>query len=333
MSPARLLLMLSALSAATLLGACSSGPEQALSTLQATRGQARSTQDSSAQLAQDGAITIAANDFSSKESMVALARQQNLALSAAFTPYQGSTARIYGSTALGCIAGSVEVRESPDLKFQVWGRGRNFAHPIMAQYLNDLRTKIKAQGLPPLVVGDIALKYGGPYGPKSNHASHNTGLDVDLPFFFAPRGQSVAHHPDVYIVKGQKVLPTFTPEITRLIISAASDPRVDRVFVAPMIKQRMCQLYEAQPHNGFLHKLRPWFGHQAHMHVRLKCPSDSPQCLSQSPIPEGTGCGYEVQSWFMPPPPKSPSKLTQSQAKPKPKPELPEQCKILWRTR
>ena len=58
-------------------------------------------------------------------------------------------------------------------------------------------------------------------------------------------------------------------------------------------------------HMDFLQKLRPWFGHQAHMHVRLKCPFDSPECVSQAPVPQGTGCGYEVDSWFLPPPPKS----------------------------
>ena len=309
--------------AAGLINACSS--PSALDTVAATRAQARTTSDSAEMLSEQGTILIATNDFSTQERMRALARQQNLAVLTTYTPYQGSTARIYGSTALGCIAGAVPVSESPDLKFQVWGQGRNYAHPIMAQYLNDLKIRIKAQGLPPLVVGDIGLKYGGPYGPKSNHASHNTGIDVDLPFFFAET-KDVSAHPDVYIVRGQKVLPTFTPEIASLIISATSDPRVDRVFVAPMIKMRMCQLYESKPNNGFLHKLRPWFGHQAHMHVRLKCPSDSPQCLSQAPIPAGTGCGYEVKSWFMPPPPQSKT----VRPAPKPKKVLPQQCKILW---
>ena len=307
-----------------LLSACSAPTDR--DNLAALHRQERTTAAQADALTSEQSLALAANDFSSKARLQALAQQQNLVVLSTYTPYQGSQARIYGSTALGCIDGAVAVTESDDLKFQHWGKGRNFAHPIMAQYLQDLKQRLKAQGLPPLVVGDIGLQYGGPYGPKSNHASHNTGLDVDLPFFFAPEHKEVASHPDVYIVRGQKVLPTFTADIAQLIVSASSDPRVDRVFVAPMIKMQMCQLYEHAPANGFLHKLRPWFGHQAHMHVRLKCPSDSPNCVSQAPIPAGTGCGYEVESWFLPPPPQSKT----AQPAPKPKKFLPQQCKLLW---
>lgn len=322
MSPARLLLIPCALAATIMLTSCGSSDSNAPT-------QATSTQHSippgaiAAAGDKQGKQAPAENDFSTQESLSTLAQSQKL-MPGHYTPYQGSSARIYGSTGLGCIDGAVAVKESKSLKFQVWGRGRNFAHPLMAQYLDDLRQKLKDQGLPPLVVGDISRKYGGPYGPSSNHSSHNTGLDVDLPFFFA-QGIEPSDHPDVYIVRGEELLPTFTADIASLIINAASDPRVDRVFVAPKIKQRMCQIYEREPYNGFLHKLRPWFGHQAHMHVRLKCPSDSPNCISQAPIPAGTGCGYEVESWFLPPPPKS-----ATANKPKPKKEPPYQCKVLW---
>ena len=95
--------------AAGLINACSS--PSALDTVAATRAQARTTSDSAEMLSEQGTILIATNDFSTQERMRALARQQNLAVLTTYTPYQGSTARIYGSTALGCIAGAVPVSE------------------------------------------------------------------------------------------------------------------------------------------------------------------------------------------------------------------------------
>lgn len=252
-----------------------------------------------------------------------------------FTPYTGSKARIYGSYNLGCIDGAVSLSdENQTFQFQRWSQDRHYAHPILANYIFDLAKRAEKAGLPPLMFGDMSLPYGGAMGPNSSHASHETGLDLDIPFDFAlPRkSQYDLQHPkDVYIVKGQKILKNFTPAVVSLIRLAATDPRVDRIFVAPMIKKRMCQLYEGKEPTGsdsFLQKLRPWFGHQAHMHVRLKCPSDSPECITQKPIAAGTGCGYEVDSWFLPPPK---STQTTTVKKKKKKPEIPQKCQLLFK--
>ena len=271
---------------------------------------------------------LVSNDFSSYQQAQKLAHDQGYIYEGQFTPYQGSSSRIYGSTAAGCIEGSSELSDQKEeFQLQRWAAGRNYAHPLMLQYLADLRHRTKDLGLPPLLIGDLSRVLGGPYGQKSNHASHNTCIDVDLPFDFAlPRKtQSELSSPkDVYIVKGTKIQPTFTKSIEVYIKTAASDPRVDRIFVAPMIKKHMCLLYQDKEHNGFLQKLRPWFGHQAHMHVRLKCPFDSPECVSQAPVPQGTGCGYEVDSWFLPPPPKSGKAVAKKKER-----VLPQKCALL----
>ena len=278
--------------------------------------------------ADDNLEHVVFNDFSSLKKAKWLSSHQGFVYEGQFTPYTGSTSRIYGSTAAGCIEGSSKLDDSQQsFQIQRWAPDRDYGHPLMLQYLEDLRARTKEIDLPPLLIGDISRILGGPYGPKSNHASHNTGIDVDLPFDFAlPRKsiQELSKPEDVYIVKGSKIQKAFTKSIELYIKTAASDPRVDRIFVAPMIKKRMCMLYENQENNGFLQKLRPWFGHQAHMHVRLKCPFDSPECVSQMPAPQGTGCGYELESWFMPPPPN---------AKPKQKVKkeriLPAKCTLL----
>lgn len=267
-------------------------------------------------------------DVSTIKQAKALALAQNLMWLEPFTPYTGSNARVYGSPSNGCLSGAEELSDK-DEKFQLqrWTYDRNFAHPIMLQYFHDLKARAAAIDLPPLIVGDLSRAYGGPLGANSSHASHNTGLDMDLPFdFAAPRKtkQELEHPQDNIIVSGKQVLPTFTPAVASYIKLAASDPRVDRVFVAPMIKKHMCSLYANKPESGFLHKLRPWYGHRAHMHVRLNCPSDSPQCVWPAPIPEGDGCGAELDSWFVPP-----AKTATAIAKAKPKKKvLPEQCTL-----
>ena len=44
----------------------------------------------------------------------------------------------------------------------------------------------------------------------------------------------------------------------------------------------------------WLHKLRPWPGHNEHFHVRLFCPTDSLHCEAQDEIPPGDGCSEVV---------------------------------------
>ena len=46
-------------------------------------------------------------------------------------------------------------------------------------------------------------------------------------------------------------------------------------------------------------KVRPWYGHDDHIHVRLKCPANSPHCRKQPPVPGGDGCGdKDLAFWF-----------------------------------
>ena len=70
-------------------------------------------------------------------------------------------------------------------------------------------------------------------------------------------------------------------------------------------------------------KIRPWWGHDDHFHVRLKCPEGNSECISQSPIPEGNGCDATLDWWF-----SEEAKLDgrKFQAKSLP-PQLPEACR------
>src|SRR5262249_13644056 len=61
-----------------------------------------------------------------------------------------------------------------------------------------------------------------------------------------------------------------------------------------------------------LDKVRPWWGHDYHFHVRIVCPSDSPDCKPQPQPPADDGCGHELDEWFtdtvLHPRPSPPSK-------------------------
>ncbi len=250
-----------------------------------------------------------------------------LLTAAALLPAQ---AQVYGSYNMGCLDNAQPLAlRGEHYIMQLGGKGRNYAHPEMIDYLHKFIERTREAGLPDLVIGDLSQKHGGPYA-KSNHASHMVGLDVDIPFGFARDLSDPSRTPDsFYLVKKGRLTANFDEERVRLIYLAAQDPRVERIFVAPRIKEGMCNLFAGRGDDSFLRKLRPWFGHQAHMHVRLGCPADSPYCKAQDPAPEGTGCGYEVQSWFMPPDPAA----KPAAPKPKAKPVMPEQCRLLLGSR
>src|SRR5581483_1042400 len=46
----------------------------------------------------------------------------------------------------------------------------------------------------------------------------------------------------------------------------------------------------------WLRKVRPWWGHDDHFHVRLACPADSPECAPQAALPPGDGC--DALAWW-----------------------------------
>ena len=213
-------------------------------------------------------------------------------------------AEIFGSYNNGCIRGAYELEGSPYFQVLRYAPGR-----------------------------DLSKRYGGSFGSRSAHGSHQTGLDADISFDFASprRSSSELGHPRELPLVDVKGRPThfFDTARAKLILLAASDARVERIFVAPGIKKRMCELLsEKAQHNErieqALRRLRPWFGHRAHMHVRLACPVDSPWCVRQAAVPQGDGCGAELQSWFEPPKPgvatNKPKKV---------KKELPAQCKAV----
>lgn len=224
---------------------------------------------------------------------------------AARTPAAGP-ARVIGSPANGCVAGAVSLPpEGEGYQAIRLSRSRHFAHPETVDYVRDLGRRAASQGLGTVQVGDLGQARGGPM--PWGHASHQTGLDVDVWFALdvpalpreAREGLELAS-----VVDGatRRVDPArWTAGHVELLRLAAQDPRVDRIFVGPPIKLALCEQVGAE--RDWLRLVRPWFGHEAHFHVRLRCPEGQPECVAQEPPPPGDGCGAELMSWFEPPPP------------------------------
>ena len=159
------------------------------------------------------------------------------------------------------------------------------------------------------------------------------GLDVDIWFDLAPKPRLVPSARETVDLPSM-LLPSWhavdrkrfgSPQITLLRL-AATDPRVERIFVNPVIKAALCRAVPPAD-RAWLHRLRPWFGHDDHFHVRLSCPADSPECETQAPIPPGDGCDATLASWVRdqrPPPPPS-----LQEPPPRPVPLLPAQCRAL----
>jgi penicillin-insensitive murein endopeptidase len=245
------------------------------------------------------------------------------------------TAAPYGSYAKGCVAGAVQLAETGETwQAMRLSRNRNWGHPETIDYLQELsRIAARQPGWNGIYVGDISQPRGGPM--TSGHRSHQIGLDADI--WLRPASDlnlSEQERENISSIslrrnQGAFVNNAWTPEHHQILKAAASDPRVARIFIFPGAKVRMCE--DERGDRSWLRKIRPWYGHHYHFHVRLACPAGAVGCVDQSPPPPGDGCD-DAQAWvdaILNPPPPDPNA-------PPPKPrrdvllaDLPAQCATL----
>lgn len=244
------------------------------------------------------------------------------------TPVAGATQSL-GSPAAGCIAGAVALPLAGE-GYQVLRPERNrfWAHPRTIGFIRDLGRAAAAEGFGSLLVGDMSQPRGGPM--SFGHGSHQNGLDVDIWFRLAKHPLSAAElsRPEpVSMVAGTGINPrTWGAGHLRLLEMAARSPEVERIFVNPPIKAEACR--KASGDRSWLAKLRPWWGHDEHFHVRLSCTPGDIGCISQAPVPDGDGCGGELASWTAKP------VLLPASSKDKPNrrnPALPAACAAILR--
>lgn len=251
-----------------------------------------------------------------------------------------------GSYAKGCAAGLVELPETgPTWQAMRLSRNRNFGQPVMIDFLKDLSAAATQVGWPGLYIGDISQPRGGPM--TSGHASHQIGLDADI-WWLRPRSLSLSGKErenissiPVRSADQRSVTENWTRDRAALLKAAASDARVDRIFVAAAVKIEMCKTATAKD-KKWLQKIRPVAGHDTHFHVRLKCPKGARLCETQKPTVSelsngGNGCDDTLMWWVSddylnPKPSKKPKKTDEDTPRKKGPREytmadLPGQCK------
>ena len=242
-------------------------------------------------------------------------------------------ARAIGFYAKGCLAGATAL----PINGKTWqvmrlSRNRNWGHPDLIAFLERFAAQVpKVSNWPGLLVGDLAQPRGGPM--LTGHASHQVGLDADI--WLTPMPNRTLTADEREAISATSMLAADKKDVdpklwtaghTAVIRAAAKAPEVERIFVNAAIKKALCR--EAGNDRGWLAKVRAYWGHHYHFHVRLRCPADSPNCEPQPPVAAGEGCGKDLDFWFKdsvlnPKPPATPA----NPKPPMPLARLPAECR------
>jgi penicillin-insensitive murein DD-endopeptidase len=211
-------------------------------------------------------------------------------------------ARSIGTYNNGCLAGAVELPTTgPSWQVMRVSRNRYWGNPSLVTFIERLADSAKKIGWNGILIGDLSQPRGGPM--FTGHTSHQIGLDVDIWFTPAPDHELTQEEREFNLARSMVAEDrrdtdpkVWTHAHTEVLRAAAEDSVVSRIFVNPAIKKSLCR--EAGADRGWLAKVRPWWYHEDHFHVRLACPAESAECKEQ-PLPAADeGCGQELASWI-----------------------------------
>ena len=211
--------------------------------------------------------------------------------------------RAIGGYAQGCLAGGETLAaDGPGWQAMRLSRNRRHGHPELIALIERLAAYSQDLGWPGLLIGDLAQPRGGPM--LSGHASHQIGLDGDIWLRPAPKKPLTRSEREKisainYVAKDKRsVTKGFSDAHYALIRRAAEDDAVARIFINAALKKELCRRAEKKgDKTGWLRKVRPWWGHNYHFHVRLRCPNASRECKDQKPPPPGSGC--DQLGWWL----------------------------------
>jgi penicillin-insensitive murein endopeptidase len=234
-------------------------------------------------------------------------------------------ARAIGFYAKGCLAGAAALPvDGPAWQAMRLSRNRNWGHPDLIKLVEKLAVEAKSSdGWAGLLVGDISQPRGGPM--LTGHASHQVGLDADIWFTPMPnRRLSEKEREELSATSMLAADPVsvnadiWSEAHARLLKRAASYKQVERILVHPAIKKAVCKSATAKEGDrGWLSKVRPYWGHYYHFHVRIACPKGSTNCEAQPSVGTEDGCGAELTRW-----------LALVKRPPKPGPPRPERAPV-----
>jgi penicillin-insensitive murein endopeptidase len=243
------------------------------------------------------------------------------------TPTEAQT-RSIGFYSRGCLQGA----QALPLDGETWrvmriSRNRYWGNPVTIDFLKRFSKKAADAGIwPGILVGDISQPRGGPM--ITGHASHQLGLDADIwltpmPENLSKRDREEMSAVDMVRSDGLAVDEHWSERQAGIIRAAAEEPEVTLIFVNAAIKKALCERHAGEP---WMTKVRPWWGHNYHFHVRIRCPEGEAACQNQGPPPPGDGCDKSLNWWFSdealhPKPGKPSAPLTMAQ--------LPAACRNL----
>jgi len=238
-------------------------------------------------------------------------------------------ARSIGFYAKGCLAGASALPiDGPTWQAMRLSRNRNWGHPDLVALVEKLAADAKEHdGWPGLLVGDLSQPRGGPM--LGDHASHQIGLDADVwltpmpDHRLSPKEREELSATSMLADDKVSVNPkVWTEAHVRLLKRAASYRTVERVLVHPAIKKAVCEASKGEKDRIWLSKIRPYWGHYFHFHIRIACPKGSAGCEGQPPVHhDDDGCGAELTRWLKLVKPKPPAPVA---AAPKPATPAPE---------
>lgn len=202
-----------------------------------------------------------------------------------------------GSYANGCLQGAEQL-DTSGVGYIDMRRNRNryYGQPKLISFIRDLGEYTNKHYGHKHLIGDLSQPRGG----KMNfgHSSHQIGLDVDIWMQTVPRQQAVSPFRDMQTIAnkatGEVINGRIAPPTRDALYFAATYPEVARIFVNPVVKWHLCQTEQG---TAWLNKIRPWWGHDQHFHVRMQCPADDRQCHNQKPPPPGDGCNDNLYRW------------------------------------
>jgi penicillin-insensitive murein endopeptidase len=144
-----------------------------------------------------------------------------------------------------------------------------------------------------LAVGDVAAKNGGKIG---SHKSHRTGMDADIGYYFDNENLRQRF---TNAVNNKSWMVEEQWELFKLV---AKTGNVDRIFIHPSLKQRLCELAQKKGEirasdvggDAFeaLVRLQPEPSHFNHFHLRLLCSTSQPLCQDRAAVTRVLGCHF-----------------------------------------
>lgn len=209
-------------------------------------------------------------------------------------------AESFGTYTKGCQSNSVALQELENLKLIYKNtRQTHYGQSVLIELLQSMAKTLQEKGLGVLRIGNISMKNGGPLHPYS--VSHNLGLDADIAYVVSPQSKLQNGFTSVLTNKSQGILEMgineklLTQNSLETLKLFAMNPKVERIMVHPVIKKKVCESFKKDKWMG---KIRPWWKHDDHFHVRLACQKTDKNCEAQTPPPPHDDCDSEAYHWW-----------------------------------